>query len=205
MSNERRQLSFLEPPAPPLAGKARDALRTGDFKQAIDLFKRLVKQEPCPEYSDGLADAYAGRAKTLAAKGLFEEAEAALRKAASPDGTLRDPLLYVQCLCKRGQLRDATVLAVKYIGNEQVPAATAAPLAELAAALWLVAPVPLPTPADQKSEAGKWVEQAVVAQQSLIAWIEGQPPEAIDQGFVAVYLSCLPQITHGSLLKASSA
>ena len=181
MSNERRQLSFLEPPAPPLAGKARDALRTGDFKQAIDLFKRLVKQEPCPEYSDGLADAYAGRAKTLAAKGLFEEAEAALRKAASPDGTLRDPLLHVQCLCKRGQLRDATVLAVKYIGNEQVPAATAAPLAELAAALWLVAPVPLPTPADQKSEAGKWVEQAAFAQQSLIAWIEGQPPEAIDQ------------------------
>ena len=60
-----------------------------------------------------LAEAYAERARTLAAKGMFEEAEIALSKAAGPDGTIRDPLLYVQCLVKRGQVHKAAELAVK--------------------------------------------------------------------------------------------
>jgi hypothetical protein len=52
--------------------------------------------------------------------------------------------------------------------------------------LWLAAPVPLAPlidqkSADQKSEAGKWVEHAAAAQQSLTAWIEGKPPQEIDQ------------------------
>jgi hypothetical protein len=181
MSNQLRQGSFLEAPVPPLAAQATEALRLGDFKQAIELFKRLVKQDARPKWRDALAEAYAGRAQMLAAKGLFEEAETALSKAAAPDGTVRDPLLYVQCLVKRGQMRKAAEIAVKYIGNGKVPAAAAPQLAEIAAALWLAAPVPLVRPADQKSEAGKWVEHAAAARQSLIAWIEGKPPQEIDQ------------------------
>jgi tetratricopeptide (TPR) repeat protein len=181
MSNQPRQGSFLEASVPPLAAKATEALRLGDFKQAIELFKRLVKQDARAEWRDALAEAYAGRARILAAKGLFEEAETALSKAAAPDGTVRDPLLYVQCLVKRGQVHKAAELAVKYIGNDKVPAAAAPKLAELAAALWLVAPVPLAAPADQKSEAGKWAEHAAAAQQSLTAWIKGKPPQEIDQ------------------------
>ena len=143
MSNQPRQGSFLEASVPPLAAKAKEALRLGDFKQAIELFKRLVKQDARPEWRDALAEAYAGRARILAAKGLFEEAETALSKAATPDGTVPDPLLHVQCLVKRGQVHKAAELAVKYIGNDKVPAAAAPKLAELAAALWLAAPVPL--------------------------------------------------------------
>ena len=162
-------------------------MRLGDFRQAIELFKRLVKQDARPEWCDGLVEAYAGRARFLAAKGMFEEAETALNKAAAPDGTVPDPLLYVQCLVKRGQLHKAAGLAVRYIGNDKVPVSAAPRLAELAAALWLAAPVPLTPPADQKSEAGKWVEHAVAAQQSLTAWIEGKPPQEIEQ-----FLSRIP-------------
>jgi cellulose synthase operon protein C len=181
MSNLLRQGSFQEASVPPLAVKATEALRLGDFKQAIDLFKRLVKQEARPEWRDALAEAYTGRARILAAKGMFEEAETALSKTAAPDGTVQDPLLYVQCLVKRSQLHKAAELAVKYVGNDKVPAAAAPKFAELTAALWLVAPVPLSPPADQKSEAGKWVEHAAAAQQSLTAWIERKPPQEIDQ------------------------
>ena len=181
MSNQLRQGSFLEAPVSPLATKATEALRLGDFKQAIELFKRLVKQDARPEWRDALAEAYAGRARILAAKGLFEEAETALSKAAAPDGTVPDPLLHVQCLVKRGQVHKAAELAVKYIGNDKVPAAAAPRLAELAGALWLAAPVPLAPPADRDSEAGKWVEHAAAAQQSLTAWIEGKAPQEIDQ------------------------
>ena len=155
-------------------------MRVGDYTQAIDLFKRLVKQDARTEWRDALAEAYAERARTLAAKGMFEEAEIALSKAAGPDGTIRDPLLYVQCLVKRGQVHKAAELAVKYVVNDKVPAATAPQLAELTAALWLVAPVPLAPPADQQSEGGKWIEHARVAHQTLTAWIEGKPQQEID-------------------------
>jgi tetratricopeptide (TPR) repeat protein len=181
MSTPLRQGSLQEASLSPLAAKAAEALRLGDFKQAIELFKRLVKQDARAEWRDALADAYVGRARILAAKGMFEEAETALNKAASPDGTLPDPLLHVQCLVKRGQVHKAAELAVKYIGNDKVPASAAPTLAELAAALWLAAPVPLASPADPKSEAAKWVEHAAAAQQSLSAWIEGKPPQEIDQ------------------------
>src|ERR1700740_2582876 len=117
MSHLLRQGSLQEASVPPRAVKATEALRLGDFKQAIELFKRLVKQDARPEWRDALAEAYAGRAQMLAAKGLFEEAETALSKAAAPDGTVRDPLLYVQCLIKRGQVHKAAELAVKNIGN----------------------------------------------------------------------------------------
>jgi tetratricopeptide (TPR) repeat protein len=180
MSNLLRQGSLQEASVPPLAAKATEALRLGDFKQAIELFKRLVKQDTRPEWRDALVEAYVGRARILAAKGMFEEAETALNKATAADGTVLDPLLYVQCLVKRGQWHKAAELAVKYIGNDKVPASTAPKLAELAAALWLAAPVPLVPPGDQKSEAGKWVEHAAAAQQSLTAWIEGKPPQEID-------------------------
>jgi tetratricopeptide (TPR) repeat protein len=185
MSSQLRQHlpqdSLLETSPSPLASRAAEAMRLGDFKQAIDLFRRLVKQDGRPEWRDALAEAYAGRARILAAKGMFEEAEIALSKTVAPDGTVRDPLLYVKCLVKRGQARKATELAVRYVGNDKVPAATTPQLAELAAALWLIAPVPLVLPVDRQSEGGKWVEHAAAAQQTLTAWIEGKPPQEIDQ------------------------
>ena len=164
----------------PLAAKAGEAMRLGDFKEAVELLRRLVKQDPQPRWRDLLADAYAGRAHGLFAKGMFEEAETALNKTVAADGTVREPLLYVQCLAKRGQLGKAFQHAVKYIGTDKVPAASAAPLAELTAALWLATPVRLEAPADLSSELGQWAQAAAAAQQSLGAWVEGRPAQEIE-------------------------
>src|SRR5260370_29414292 len=120
MSNLLRQSSFQEASVPPLAVKATEALRLGDFKQAIDLFKRLVKQDARLEWRDALAEAYAGRARILAAKGMFEEAETALSEREALEGTVRYPLLHVQCLVKLGQVHKAAVLAGNYIGRASV-------------------------------------------------------------------------------------
>jgi tetratricopeptide (TPR) repeat protein len=164
----------------PLAAKASETMRLGDFKEAIELLKRLVKQDPQPRWRDMLGDAYAGRARSLFAKGMFEQAETALNKTAAADGTVREPLLYVQCLAKRGQLGKAFQHAVKYIGTDQIPAASAAPMAELTAALWLAAPARVDAPADQSSALGQWVQAAAAAQQGLSAWIEGKPAHEIE-------------------------
>jgi len=163
-----------------LAAKASEAMRFGDFKEAIELLKRLAKQDAQPRWRDMLADAYAGRARSLAARGMFDEAETALSKTAAADGTVREPLLYVQCLAKRGQLGKAFQHAVKYIGADLVPAATAARMAELTAALWLVAPVRVEAQADPSSELGRWAQSAAAAQQSLAAWVEGKPAQEIE-------------------------
>jgi hypothetical protein len=60
---------FWRPRLSPLATKATEALRLGDFKQAIELFKRLVKQDARPEWRDALAEAYAGRARSSSMSG----------------------------------------------------------------------------------------------------------------------------------------
>ena len=180
MPHSMKQGSFPEAQTPSLPAKASEAMRLGDFKEAIELLKRLVKQDPLPRWRDMLADAYAGRARSLAAKGMFDEAETALNKTAAADGTVREPLLYVQCLAKRGQLGKAFQHAVKYIGTDKVPAASAARMAELTAALWLVAPVRVDAQADPSSELGQWAQSAAAAQQSLAAWVEGKPAHEIE-------------------------
>lgn len=57
-----------------LADKAQAALSGGDFRNAINDYKLLLKQYPRPEWRTGLASAYAGRARELSAKGMLKEA-----------------------------------------------------------------------------------------------------------------------------------
>lgn len=54
--------------------KAREALAGGRYREAITGFKELLKLEPRPELQAALADAYAGRARELAAKDMVKEA-----------------------------------------------------------------------------------------------------------------------------------
>jgi tetratricopeptide (TPR) repeat protein len=49
-------------------------LEKGRFRDAVDCYKKLVKTQRRTEWVDGLAKAYAGRAKVLAEKGMFREA-----------------------------------------------------------------------------------------------------------------------------------
>ena len=55
-------------------GLARAHLEKGRFRDAMDCYKALLKTGQRPEWLAGLASAYAGRAKALAAKGMRREA-----------------------------------------------------------------------------------------------------------------------------------
>ena len=137
MSRALRQDLFPDAPVTPYATRAMQALRLGDFKEAIRLFKQLAKQDDRPEWRDGIAQAYAARADQLAGKGMFEEAKILLDNTAAPDGTVRDPLLYVRCLLERGRHQKAAEHALKYMGTGKLPAAQASRLADVAATLSL--------------------------------------------------------------------
>lgn len=54
--------------------RAQVALGQGRFREAVELYKELLKGERRPEWLDGLARAYAGRAEGLVAKGMLREA-----------------------------------------------------------------------------------------------------------------------------------
>src|SRR5262249_26143166 len=137
--------------------------------------------EGLPKWSEGLAQAYAARARELAARGLFEQAQILLDNTAASDGTVGNPLLYVHCLVKRGQQQKAAEHALKYVGTGKLATDQAARLGEVAAALSLAAPCRLETPQDPQSERGKWLEQAAAARQAMAAWLEGKPQEEIDR------------------------
>lgn len=84
--------------------------RAGRFKESIEYFKELLKRERRPEWLEGLAAAYAGRADQLAAKGMVNEALALWRTRAEACGA---PLLdgpYIGWLLQTGQAQQALAL-----------------------------------------------------------------------------------------------
>lgn len=70
-----------------LQERARQAMEGGRFRDAISHYKALLKSEDSPEARQGLAAAYQGRARELAAKGMLKEALAIgeIRRELCPD------------------------------------------------------------------------------------------------------------------------
>ena len=96
------------------------ALAAARYRDAIELFKDLLKRERRPAWLDGLAAAYAGRAEQLAAKDMVKEALALWRTRAE---ACQVPLLdgpYVGWLMKAGQIEQALRLLPSV---DQLPAA----------------------------------------------------------------------------------
>ena len=161
-----------------LAERGAQALRQGRFKDATEIFKQLIREDPRPDWRQRLGDAYAGRARALAEKGMVKEAAIVLENTLAPDGTIREPLLYVSCLLRQGQHQKARRAALGNIAS--LPAPDAARLAEFAAALSLA--VPAPAAAEPNPPGGKpWAEQSRAAQAALQAWLQGSPPEEVDR------------------------
>ena len=71
-----------------LADRGAEAMRLGRFKDAIEAFKHLVRQDPQPLWRERLSDAYVGRARTLVDKRMFKEAAVVLENTLAPDGTV---------------------------------------------------------------------------------------------------------------------
>jgi tetratricopeptide (TPR) repeat protein len=160
-----------------LSDRGAEALRLGRFKEAMEVFKRLARQDPQPQWTHRLADAYAGRARALADKGMFQEAAIVLENTRATDGTVREPVLYLMCLIRQGQYQKAARAVLPYIGTDPGGADTAR-LVDLAAALWLAVPA---APSVDKTPGGAaWSELSQAAAAALGAWVEAKPSAEVD-------------------------
>ena len=75
MKNHRKGKAkpmVLSPQA--LEQQGQEHLQAGRYKEAIDSYKLLIKQDSQPQWREALATAYLGRAEALAARGMFKEA-----------------------------------------------------------------------------------------------------------------------------------
>ena len=172
--------------APPgvLASRGTEALRQERFKEAIELFKQAICQEPRPEWKEGLADAWRGRARDLAAKGMFKEAAMVLENTIAQGGPVRDPKLYLTCLIRSDQQPKAAA----YLLSHPAPEAEDPDLQSVAAAL-LVAVPRLPDAAPGITpEQSRWREIAVAARAALAAWCDGAPAEEVNWRLNAISL-----------------
>ena len=165
--NSRKLLP--EASADALAARAEEALRLGSFKEAIELYKQLLKQEARPEWRDALAAGYVGRAKVLSAKGLFKEAEVVLGNAVALDGAVREPLFLLNCLIRQGQIQKALAQALKYIGTDALAPGQGRLLSDLTAALYLARPVPLAAGDSDPPARVEWIAAADAAREALAA------------------------------------
>jgi hypothetical protein len=166
---------------PPDPAQASAALSAGKFREAADLYKDLLKREPRPEWTQGLADAYAGRAGQMAAKGMFHEAVALWRTRAQACGL---PLLdgpYADWLARTGQL-DTALPALLAAAHEGPPEQQTARQGRLAAAVLAASPqalaqVPAESPLRQHHAAARQALAAVAAgdMPALEAALQGIP------------------------------
>ncbi len=164
-----------------LPTRAAEALRQERFKEAVELFKQLVRQDPRPEWKEALADSYGGRARALAAKGMFKEAAMVLENTLTQAGMLREPTLYVTCLLREGQQPKAAAYLLHCVASGAVPAGQQAAFEELTIALLVTVPV-LPAPArPDPPEAARWRELAAASRAALAAWVDGASPEEMDR------------------------
>ncbi len=121
---------------------AAEALEQGRFREAIGLFKQLVRQEPRQDWKTALGDAYCGRARALAAKQMFKEAAMVLENTRTADGTLREPMLYATCLIRDGQQPKAATQLLHSVCSAALPGNDRPALEALLAALLTANPLP---------------------------------------------------------------
>ena len=154
---------------------------SADFKEAIELYKQLLRGEARQDWRDALAAAYVGRAKALSAKGLFKEAEIVLGNAVALDGAVKEPLFLLSCLIRQGQIHKALAQALKYIGSDALEPSHARLLSELTAALFLARPVPLEAAEGDPPARVEWFAAANAAREALSALTAQEPAIEIER------------------------
>jgi cellulose synthase operon protein C len=164
-----------------LATRGAEALQQERFKEAAEVFKQMIRQDPRPEWKQSLADAYRGRARVLVAKKMFKEATMVLENTLAPDGTLRDPVFYLRCLIRDGQHQKAAAHALQYIGADSTLSAGERPvLEELTAALLVAVPMRVDLVRTSPAERARWLQLAASSREALAAWIAGATAEAME-------------------------
>ena len=103
-----------------LEQRARDALAQGHWRDAIAGFKELLKQSARPDWQAALADAYAGRAGELTAKGMLKEALAMWENRAALGADLPMAPAHAELLMRLG--RPEAVVELLAGGGSTLPA-----------------------------------------------------------------------------------
>lgn len=93
-----------------LETQARNLLQAGKHREAIAALKRLLHLEQRPEWTESLAQAYAGRAHGLAVKGMFKEAAVIWRNRADVCHRFLAEPSYIELLFQSGQFEAALQL-----------------------------------------------------------------------------------------------
>lgn len=163
---------------PELERAAFESLRQGQFKEAAEAFKRLVKQEARPDWQAALADAYAGRGRTLAAKGMAGEAAIVLENTRRPDGSVREPVLFVSCLLEAGKTEKALHTCLGSLTAPDLDPADRTALTDLAAVLLLTRPGAKALAESPDRIPSDLAGTARAAQAALAAWQAEQPDQA---------------------------
>jgi tetratricopeptide (TPR) repeat protein len=116
--------------------RARQALDGARHREAVELYKELLKQERRPEWVDGLAESYAGRARELADKRMLPEALVVWRNRASLCDRPLAEGPYVDLLLRAGEYE----LALGLLASVDSSSAAGSELATRLAAVALTAP-----------------------------------------------------------------
>ncbi|HLA34837.1 MAG TPA: hypothetical protein VJ001_08225 [Rhodocyclaceae bacterium] len=111
----------------PTEVRARQALDSAHFRDAIDLYKLLLKQENRAEWREDLALAYAGRAKELMDKKMFKEALVIWRNRAEICGKPLFDTDYLRCLQQTSGLNEA----IKHYAQADLSGLSGEALAEI--------------------------------------------------------------------------
>jgi tetratricopeptide (TPR) repeat protein len=176
-------------PLETIADRAAEALREERFKTAIEQFKLLLRMESRPEWQAALAEAYGGRARELAAKGMFKEAAIVLENTVAADGMVRDPAFYASCLVRDSQQQKAAAHLLAWIGRRgSLPPDQQVALEELTAALLVAVPTLPGLAASASAEVSRWHQLAMAARAALAAWVDGAPGEVLEKHLNAISL-----------------
>ncbi len=150
-----------------IAHKARANLSGGHYREAIADFKQLIKQDPNPDWRVGLADAYAGRARELSAKGMLKEALVMWENRASLGQDIPRDLDHARLLLRLGQTAPVCALLAD---DASLPAADRDRLRALLAARLLSGDAAI---ADRLAEDDPVRRHAGAAQAALAACCAG--------------------------------
>ncbi len=170
------RIRFDELPTRELIVRGKTLLSAQDYKDAIDVYKLLLKREPQAEagWRESLATAYLERARQLANKAMYREATVLWENIPNLCGQAPQPNLYIDWLLRTGQYAKATRAYTNHAAA--LPAADLVELETLLAALVLAGPKEvlqaLPPEAPLR-------RQVTVAQTALRAYCQGEAEAAV--------------------------
>ncbi|MBF0420828.1 MAG: hypothetical protein HQL78_11765 [Magnetococcales bacterium] len=175
---KRKKKSYVTLPRPK-SSEGLEHLRSGRFKNAIESLKLALKEEPqSDELKDYLAEAYIGRAKELAEKGMGQEAAIMLEKSSDITGKLIDPIMLFSLFLNGGQVGRA-VDALRSIKGDPDGRSSlvVGPLGDVLAGLALVGHVEVLTLFDEDSS---FVSHHSTALKILQAYDEGKDETSLE-------------------------